>query len=99
MGAYNGSAWIRATCAESRFRSGAQAVELATKACTLTNWTNPERPPDTLAAAYAESGDFDSAMDYETKAIEANLSDSAALKSAKERLALYERGKRFHRDE
>jgi hypothetical protein len=46
----------------------------ATKACELTKWKNAGRI-DTLAAAYAEAGDFHSAVHYEVQAINVSKSE------------------------
>ena len=51
---------------------------------------------DTLAAAYAEAGDFDSAVKWETKAIELE-SDAHEKAEYAERLKLY-RDKKPYRD-
>jgi tetratricopeptide (TPR) repeat protein len=67
-GPYNNIAWLRATCPNDYYRNGAKAIELATKANEMSNWSNPEYL-DTLAAGYAETGDFDSAVKYENKAV------------------------------
>jgi tetratricopeptide (TPR) repeat protein len=55
--AYRELAWIRATCAVRRFRNGPQAIDLAKKACQLTDWKDAECL-DTLAAAYAQARQF-----------------------------------------
>ena len=57
--AYNGrgDAWLRATCPNEKYRDGKRAVESATRACELTDWKKAGHL-DTLAAAYAECGDF-----------------------------------------
>jgi tetratricopeptide (TPR) repeat protein len=62
-------AWVLATCSESKLRDGARAVESATRACELTRWKSP-RPLATLAAAFAEKGDFGGAVQMQRKAIE-----------------------------
>ena len=54
-------AWFRATCPDSSFRNGQQAVKDAKAACSIMAWKD-ENMIDTLAVAYAETGDFDSAV-------------------------------------
>jgi tetratricopeptide (TPR) repeat protein len=66
--ALNNLAWFRATCPVASFRNGKEAVETATKACELGNWKRPESV-DTLAAAYAETGNFEAAVRYENQAM------------------------------
>lgn len=61
--------WILATCDETKLRDGARAVALGTRACELTQWKSA-RPLATLAAAFAEKGDFQSAQQMQVKAIE-----------------------------
>jgi tetratricopeptide (TPR) repeat protein len=61
-------AWFLATCPDASFRNGPQAVQDAKTACKLTNWTD-ESAIDTLAVAYAEVGDFDSAVRYTQQAL------------------------------
>jgi membrane associated rhomboid family serine protease len=53
----NSLAWLLATCPDAAIRNGTRAVELAQRACKLDDWKNPALL-DTLAAAYAEAGDF-----------------------------------------
>ena len=67
--AYNSLAWIFATHQEAQVRNGAEAVRLAERACELTDY---KAPPllDTLAAAYAEAGQFDKAVETAEKAIQ-----------------------------
>jgi tetratricopeptide (TPR) repeat protein len=64
----NSRAWLRATCPEASIRNGQLAVADAKKACKLDTWIL-ESYIDTLAAAYAETGDFASAIRYQEEAI------------------------------
>lgn len=58
-----GLAWFLATCPELSFRNGPEAVALGMKGCEISHWSN-WAAIDTLAAAYAESGDFDQAIQF-----------------------------------
>ena len=61
-------AFLRAACPDPAFRDGAKAMELAKKACEVTgdrdSWSL-----SSLAAACAETGDFDAAVKWENEAI------------------------------
>ena len=61
-------AWFQATCPDPSFRNGRQAVKDAKAACSMMQWKD-ENMIDTLAAAYAETGDFDSAARYAAQAL------------------------------
>ena len=61
-------AWFQATCPNPSFRNGQQAVKDAKAACSIVGWKD-EDMIDTLAAAYAEVGDFDSAVRYAEQAL------------------------------
>ena len=56
----NNLAWLLATAPEDKLRDGKRAVTLATQACELTDYKE-DYILSTLAAAYAETGDFDNA--------------------------------------
>jgi len=84
---YNDLAWFLATCPDATFRNGARAIQYATKACEMTKWKNGEFV-DTLAAAYAEAGQFEEAVKSEQQVLE--LPDTEAkINSARARLSLY----------
>ena len=61
-------AWLRATCPDASIRNGQLAIADSKKACELDTWILASHI-DTLAAAYAEAGDFDSAVRYQQEAI------------------------------
>lgn len=64
----NGVAWFEATSPDPKYRDGPAAVRDATRAAELSQWKEPDIL-DTLAAAYAEAGDFPSALRYEKQAL------------------------------
>ena len=89
--AYANLARLYATCPDEKYRDGKKAVEYASKACELTerpDWDNI----DTLAAAYAESGDLEKAREWETKAIEL-APDEKIKQDCRSRLELYKQEK------
>lgn len=67
--ALNASAWFMSTCPDAKYRDGAKALEKAKKACELGDWKVAYHI-DTYAAALAETGDFDKAIEYVQKAME-----------------------------
>jgi tetratricopeptide (TPR) repeat protein len=71
---FNAVAWVLATCIDKKYRDGKKAVQYGEKALKLSeNIKDNNRKAeiyDTLAAAYAESGDFTKAALLESKAYE-----------------------------
>jgi Tfp pilus assembly protein PilF len=64
----SGRAWFYATCPNGSFRNGQQALKDAKVACSIMVWKD-ENMIDTLAAAYAETGDFNSAVQFAAQAL------------------------------
>jgi Zn-dependent protease len=90
VNAYNNLAWLLAACPVDGLRNGPEAVEHATWACNATGWSRPNYL-GTLAAACAEVGDFDQAVNLQKRV----LSDPAYCQTYGEatvlaRLRLYE---------
>ncbi|HEV8072217.1 MAG TPA: site-2 protease family protein [Planctomycetaceae bacterium] len=90
--AHNNLAWLLATCPIDALRNGHEAVEHATYACEATGWSRPNCV-GTLAAAYAEVGDFQQAVNLQQRV----LADHAYCQKYGEatvtgRLRLYEQG-------
>jgi tetratricopeptide (TPR) repeat protein len=84
---YNELAWIYATSSDAKYRDSKQALAYAVRAVKLTDGKEPIAM-DTLAAAYAESGNFEKARKAQSIAIKlAAESDRAEMR---DRLALYE---------
>jgi tetratricopeptide (TPR) repeat protein len=95
-GAHSSLAWELATCWADPVRDGPKAIELAKKACEMTEWKNADFI-DTLAAAHAEAGQFDEAVKWQKKAMEhPEAIGAGGLERAKSRLALYEARKPYH---
>jgi tetratricopeptide (TPR) repeat protein len=94
---YNNLAWLLATCPKDKLRDGKKALELATKACELSEWKWTFNL-GTLGAAYAECGDFKEAVKWQKKAIELGYEDVVELEKAQKRLKLYEEGKPYRSD-
>ncbi len=94
-------AWLLATCPKDSVRDGNKAVEYATKACELSEWKNANKSAfllDILAAAQAETGNFEEAVKWQNKVIELGYDDKEKTEKARQRLKLYEEGKPY-RDE
>jgi tetratricopeptide (TPR) repeat protein len=90
--ALSSRAWLLAMCPHPSFRNGRQAVQDAKIACKLTNWTD-ESTIDSLAAAYAETGDFDSAVRYAEQALTVSGITSVASKMIQRHLASFKEHK------
>ena len=85
-------AWLRATCPDASFRNGQQAVKDAKAACSIMIWKD-EQMIDTLAAAYAETGDFNSAVQYAAQALAVKGISADSTKLFQQHLALFQQHK------
>lgn len=83
--------WFLASCPEEKYRNGRRAVEHAKKACELTAW-RCEFSIEALAAALAEAGRFELAVEWQRVAVKRRPGDE---KEGRSRLSLYESGKPY----
>ncbi len=90
--AYNNRAWFLATSPTAEHRDGKKAIADASKACELSFWQFPTYL-DTLAAAYAEAGEFAQAVKYQEQAV--SLVATTAKPDYEKRLKQYREGKPF----
>ena len=88
----NNLAWVLATAPEDKLRDGKRALKLATQACELTGYKR-DYILSTLAAAYAETGDFDKARKWAAKAVQLGGTSKEYGASLKKELASYQASK------
>ena len=75
----NNYAWVLATSPDDKLRDGPRALKFATKAAEATKYETPH-VLSTLAAAYAETGDYENASKWSQKAVELSQKDVDAAK-------------------
>jgi tetratricopeptide (TPR) repeat protein len=94
-GVLNNLAWVLSTSPDDNVRDGKKAIELAKRACEVTEYKRPHIL-STLAAAYAESGDWENAVKWSTKAVEMSTDDDQEiLTQLKDELQHYKDKKPF----
>jgi protein O-mannosyl-transferase len=90
----NNLAWLQTVCPNPAFRDSAEAVRLARRACEVTGYSKPVFI-GTLAAAQAQAGNFQAAIEIAERA--ASLADSlnqpAMAARNRELVKLYQEGK------
>jgi tetratricopeptide (TPR) repeat protein len=99
IGALSGTAWLLATAPDANIRNGTEAVALAEKANEIASGKSPD-VLDTLAAAYAETGDFVKAREFADRALDLAVAqkDKDLSTAIRARIQLYNAGKPFHDD-
>ncbi|MFO0940206.1 MAG: tetratricopeptide repeat protein [Pirellulales bacterium] len=98
-GLYNNLSWVLATSPTDDLRNGKEALELALKACEATEY-KAAHILSTLAASYAETGDFEKAREWAAKAVEAGKeSDSEQQSQLEKELESYKANKPWREDQ
>jgi tetratricopeptide (TPR) repeat protein len=84
-------AWVLATCVDASLRDGTEALNLASRANRLSRGENPGALR-ALAAAYAETGRFDEAVEHARRALKLAQSsgDEREVAALRTQLACYE---------
>ncbi len=95
--ALNNLAWALATSADAHLRDGPRAVQLAEHACELTHYQKTVFI-GTLAAAYAEAGRYEEAINAAQKAVNlAKKNGETGLRTRNEELlGLYQQHHAYH---
>jgi hypothetical protein len=94
--AYVGKAALLATCSDPAIRNGKEALAAAIRGCELCSWRDPNAL-QTLAAAYAEVGDFAMAIEQQQKAQDLVASLGRSVPDwGKDRMAVYKAGRPYH---
>lgn len=88
----NNFAWVLATSPDDKLRNGKRALELALKGCEATKYEK-SHILSTLAAAYAELGDFENAKKWSKKAVELGAKEKEVDDQLKNELKSYEQKK------
>jgi tetratricopeptide (TPR) repeat protein len=93
VSALNNLAWLLATCSNTSFRNGTRAIQLAQQADQLSGGTNA-LVLRTLAAGYAEAGQFGKAIENSQAAIRVARvqGDNSLAGELEQEIALYELG-------
>ena len=90
--AYQGAAWLMATCPDAQMRNNDLALQAAKQALELLG-RQDYKALDTMAAVLANSGDFEKAKSTQADAIK--VAPQNKVESLKQRLQLYERNQPY----
>jgi tetratricopeptide (TPR) repeat protein len=98
--AHNNLAWMLATCSDPSLRNGPQALALAQRANNLSNGSNPAFLRS-LAAAYAENGQFSEAIETAQRALQFSSKTTRRdlAQAIQNELKLYQAASPYHETE
>jgi Flp pilus assembly protein TadD len=88
----NNFAWVLATSPDDEIRDGKRAIKLATKACEVTEYKEAHIL-STLAAAYAETGNFEEAIKWSRKAVQLGVENDEVDEQLQKELESYQQKK------
>ncbi|HEY2826434.1 MAG TPA: tetratricopeptide repeat protein [Pirellulales bacterium] len=88
-GVLNNLAWVLATSTDDGVRNGKRSIELGTQAAKLGDYKQAHIL-STLAAGYAETGDFDKAREWSQKAVDLGSDDADTNAQLKKELTSYQ---------
>ena len=92
-GILNNLSWVLSTTPNDALRDGKRALEYAIEACKLTDYKAPHIL-STLAAAHAEAGEFDQAVEWSQKGVElARETNATQLQQLESELESYKEKK------
>jgi tetratricopeptide (TPR) repeat protein len=88
----NNLAWVLATSPDDAVRNADRSIELGLRACEITKYEKPHIL-STLAAGYAEKGDWETAKKWSGKAVELGVKDDEIDDQLKKELESYKQQK------
>jgi hypothetical protein len=88
----NNLAWVLATSKDDAVRDAEKSIKHGLKACELTKYEKPHIL-STLAAGYAEKGDWETAIKWSSKAVELGVKDEMVDEQLKKELESYKQQK------
>lgn len=98
-GLLNNLAWVLATSPNDEIRNGKRSIELGLKACEATDY-KAAHILSTLAAGYAETGDYENARKWAAKAVElGEKEDNEQLEQLKQELESYKAEKPWREEQ
>jgi tetratricopeptide (TPR) repeat protein len=98
-GLFNNLSWLLSTSTDDAIRNGQEALDLALKAAKATEF-GQAHILSTLAAAYAETGDFEKAREWAQKAVELGKEQGhEQLEQLEEELKSYQQDKPWREEQ
>jgi tetratricopeptide (TPR) repeat protein len=88
----NNYAWVLATSPDDGVRNADRSIELGRKACELTKYEKAHIL-STLAAGYAEKGDWENAVKWSSKAVELGGAEAEVSDQLRKELESYKEKK------